>query len=228
MDFTIERKNYQHIHMIPKSGKYSHLIIFLHGLGDSPHSYVDFFENSNILPENIPIKIICLQSPISFVHGFPLPSWFTITKFPIDSERCYNFEEAQKSTKIIEVVIEEEVKLLNGKYEHIYVGGFSQGACLSLYTGLTYKHLLGGVIVLSGALFPQTKILDSNKDLKIFVGHGTNDDVISCEPSEESMKPIKNFSGFKRILYPGEGHCICQKEIEDLKHFLKKSMSEKL
>jgi phospholipase/carboxylesterase len=78
-----------------------------------------------------------------------MPSWFTITKFPIDSEKCYNFEEAQNSAKIIEKVIEEEVKLIGGNYKNIFIGGFSQGACLSLYTGLTYKHLLGGDIVVS-------------------------------------------------------------------------------
>ena len=226
MDFKTAKKN-SHIHMTPKNGKYSHIIIFLHGLGDCPDSYEDFFKESNALPEDIPIKIICLQSPFLFTQGFPMPSWFTITNFPIVSEKCYNFEEAKNSVKIIESVIEEEVKLINGKYENIFVGGFSQGACLSLYIGLTYKHLLGGVLVLSGALFPQTKILDTNKELKIFVGHGSNDPVIPLKSSEESMKPIEKFTGFNRYIYPGQAHCICQKEIQDLKNFLKKYMSGK-
>ena len=225
MDFKIENKN-SHIHMTPKSGKYSHLIIFLHGLGDSAKSYEQFFKEGNALPENILIKIICLQSPFAFIQGFPVTSWFTITKFPIVSENCYNFEEAQKSAKIIEDIIEEEVKLLDGKYENIFVGGFSQGACLSLYTGLTYKHMLGGVIVLSGALFLQTKILDSNKGLKMFIGHGSNDPVIPLKSSEESMKPIEKFAGFNRYIYPNQVHTICAQEIQDLKNFLKKNMSE--
>ena len=226
MDFKYEKKN-SHIHLIPKHGKYTHLIIFLHGFGDCPKSYIDFFENENVLPENIPIKVICLQSPFLFNNGFPVPSWFTITKFPIVSAECYNFEEAQKYSKIIEDVIEEEVKLIDGKYENIFVGGFSQGACLSLYTGLTYKHLLGGVIILSGALFPQTKILESNKELNIFVGHGENDNVIPFKESKESMKPINNFPGLCKYVYPNLAHSICSQEIIDLKKFLIKCIKGK-
>ena len=226
MDFNIENKN-SHIHMTPKNGKYSHLIIFLHGLGDSPKSYVSFFENENVLPGNIPIKIICLCSPFSITNGFPFPSWFTISKFPIVSEECYNFEEAQQNAKIIENVIEEEVKLLDGKYENIFVGGFSQGACLSLYFGLTYKHLLGGVIILSGALFPQTKILEYNKGLNIFVGHGEQDNVIPFKESQESMKPIENFIGLCKYNYTNLAHSICNQEIVDLKNFLIKCINGK-
>ena len=224
MSYDIVKKD-SHIHMIPKGGKYSHLIIFLHGLGDSPTSYEHFFLYENILPEGIPIKIICLQSPFLITGGFPMPSWFTITKFPIDSEKCYNFEEAKKSAKIIENIIEEEVKLMDGKYKNIYVGGFSQGACLALYTGLTYKHLLGGVLVFSGALFIQTKILESNKELKIFYGHGEKDEVIPLKSSQESLKPIENFSGLSKFIYPKLSHGIDPQEIKDVKNFLKKNMS---
>ena len=221
MDFDIVKKD-SHIHLTPKNGKYTHLIIFLHGLGDSPNSYVSFFEEQNVLPENISFKVICLQSPFLITNGFPMPSWFTITKFPIDSEKCYNFEEAQNSAKIIEKVIEEEVKLIDGNYKNIFIGGFSQGACLSLYTGLTYKHLLGGVIVLSGALFTQTKILESNKDLKIFIGHGELDQVILCKASQESYKPIENFKGLSKFIYPKLGHSFTLQEVTDIKNFLTK------
>ena len=215
MDYDIVKKD-SHIHIIPKGGKYSHLIIFLHGLGDSPASYQNFFIYENVLPQGIPTKVICLQSPFLISGGFPMPSWFTITKFPIDSEKCYNFEEAKKSAKIIENVIEEEVKLIGGKYKNIFVGGFSQGACLSLYTGLTYKHLLGGVLVFSGALFLQTKILDSNKELKIFIGHGEKDEVIPLKSSQESLKPIENFSGLSKFIYPKLAHGISPQEIKDV------------
>ena len=224
MDYDIVKKN-SHIHMTPKGGKYTHLIIFLHGLGDTPNSYMNFFQQENILPEGILIKIICLQSPIVLNMGFPLPSWFTITKFPIDSEKCYNFEEAKKSAEIIEKIIEEEVKLLDGKYKNIYVGGFSQGACLSLYTALTYKHLLGGVLAFSGALFTQTKILESNKQLKIFIGHGEKDEVIPLKSSQESYKPIEDFNGLSKFIYPNLSHCISPQEINDAKNFLTKNMS---
>ena len=148
------------VYMTPKDGIYTHLIIFLHGKGDVAESYIYFFLKNKVLPESIPFKIILLQSPCStVVFNRPMgTSWFNISKFPLVSRECYNFEEAEISKKKIEKVIDEEVKLLNGKYENIYLGGFSQGACLSLLVGLTFEHLIGGVISLSGYLFPEIKI----------------------------------------------------------------------
>ena len=39
---NIEEKNFN-FYITPKDGKYTHVIIFLHGLGDIAKSYVDFF-----------------------------------------------------------------------------------------------------------------------------------------------------------------------------------------
>ena len=42
--------------------------------------------------------------------------------------------------------------------------GVSQGACISLLVGLTFEHLIGGVISLSGYLFPEIKIREENNE----------------------------------------------------------------
>jgi predicted esterase len=48
-------------------------------------------------------------------------------------------------------LIERETKLLNGKTENIFIGGFSQGCMLSLATFLKMeKNALGGVLCYSG------------------------------------------------------------------------------
>ena len=189
--FNIERKDFN-VYMTPKDGKYTYLIIFLHGLGDVSKSYVGFFTETEVLPKNIPIKIILLQSPYKKVI-FDRPigtSWFTINEFPLVSKECYNFSETEIPKTNIEKVINEEATLLNGKYENIYIGGFSQGACMSLLVGLTFEHLIGGVISLSGYLFPEINIKEENKDLNIFVGHGEKDNVIQYDTSMEEMKRI--------------------------------------
>ena len=59
---NIEEKNFN-FYITPKDGKYTHVIIFLHGLGDIAKSYVDFFLSEKVLPQDIPIKIVLLQSP---------------------------------------------------------------------------------------------------------------------------------------------------------------------
>ncbi len=42
--------------------------------------------------------------------------------------------------------------------DRIFLGGFSQGAAMTLLTGLTTKYKLGGFIALSGYLPLQSKI----------------------------------------------------------------------
>ena len=220
-NYSIEYKDYN-VYMTPKEGKYTYVIIFLHGLGDIAKSYIDFFVNTEVLPVGIPIKIVLAQSPYSKVF-FDRPmgtSWFTISEFPLVSKECYNFSEAEKSSKQIEKMINEEAKLLDGKYENIYVGGFSQGACLSLLIGLTFEHPIGGVISLSGYLFSEIKIREKKKKINIFVGHGEKDNVISFLPSQEEMKRLKDFKGFVSYSYPNAKHTITIGEINDLNKFL--------
>jgi predicted esterase len=52
----------------------------------------------------------------------------------------------------------------------IVLGGFSQGAAMSLLTGLTCKHRLGGLVVLSGWL-PLSKTFQSVSSRNYFNLH---------------------------------------------------------
>ncbi|MBQ3981117.1 MAG: hypothetical protein II631_03615 [Treponema sp.] len=42
--------------------------------------------------------------------------------------------------------IDEEAKIL-GNYEKIFIGGHSQGACISLYTGYSLEDLIGYPVI---------------------------------------------------------------------------------
>ena len=224
----VEEKNFNY-YITPRDGKYTHVIIFMHGLGDIAKSYLDFFLGEKVLPPDIPIKIVLLQSPYKKVI-FDRPmgtSWFTISNFPICSKDDYNFKEAEIIKKDVEKVIDEEAKLINGKYENIYIGGFSQGGCVSLLVGLTFEHLIGGVIALSSYLFREIEIKDDKKDLNIFVGHGEDDNVITYLTSMEEMKRIEHFKGLVKHSYPGKGHTITFEEIDDIRNFLNDCMKKK-
>ena len=224
-NYKIEYKDFN-VYMTPKDGKYTHVILFMHGYGDVASSYIDFFRHAKVLPKNISTKIILLQSPYEKVHcNQPInTSWFTVYDIPMVSRDSYDYPDAQKSAKKVEEIINEEAKLLNGKYENIYVGGFSQGACISLIIGLTFEHTIGGVICLSGYLFPEIEIREENKKINIFVGHGDKDEMIGYSMANQELERIKDFKGLKKYIYPGEGHTVTQQEIIDLNKFLTECM----
>ena len=224
-NYKIDYKDFN-VYMTPKDGKYTHVILFLHGYGDVATSYIDFFCHTKVLPKSTPTKIILLQSPYEKVqYNQPIDtSWFTVYDIPLVSRDSYNYSDAEKSAKKVEEIINEEAKLLNGKYENIYVGGFSQGACISLIIGLTFEHIIGGAICLSGYLFPEVEIKEENKKINIFIGHGEKDEMISYSMASQELERIKDFKGLKFYNYPGVGHTVTEKEINDLNKFLTECM----
>ena len=69
----------------------------------------------------------------------------------------------------------------------MYLGGFSQGAALSLSMGLNNDVRADGIIAISGYVPSASKIniMDHNKD--IYVAHGKNDTTISIETHKKSV-----------------------------------------
>jgi predicted esterase len=78
-------------------------------------------------------------------------SWYDIltTSYP----EKLNETQILQSTKRVLKVIEQEAKLLNDDYSKIFIGGFSQGCCMSINIALYCPGILGAVIGLSGRVF---------------------------------------------------------------------------
>ena len=190
-----------------------------------------FNYNPSLLPHPEKNKIIILCGEKRKITGFKDDnvygdeafSWFDVYTFNDISMKSINFEDVKKSENRIRKIIEEEAKYLGG-YENIFLGGFSQGACMSLYIGCTFNHLLGGVICCSGALFPDIQINNDNNKLKIFISHGDLDDQISKEINVLSLKKINNFSKIETHYYQNVGHYIEQNTLYDLGNFFYKNV----
>jgi phospholipase/carboxylesterase len=149
----------------------------MHGLGDSAEGFLDVFEHQNRpVPEDM--KIILLTAPQASVTvngGMRMNSWYDIKSFE-RKEGDISQSDVENNSKRVIKLIEEESKVVG--IERIFIGGFSQGACMSLYIGLSYENNIGGVIAMSGLLFPFTKIAEGKKKLPIFITHGKYDPLL--------------------------------------------------
>ncbi|XP_064137531.1 acyl-protein thioesterase 2 isoform X2 [Loxodonta africana] len=134
-------------------------VIFLHGLGDTGHSWADALSTIR-LPH---VKYICPHAPripVTLNMKMVMPSWFDLMGLSPDAPE----DEAgiKKAAENIKALIEHEMK--NGiPANRIVLGGFSQGGALSLYTALTCPHPLAGIVALSCWLplhraFPQPEL----------------------------------------------------------------------
>ncbi len=210
---------------------HSATVIFLHGLGDSGHGWAPVMR---MLSRSLPfIKFILPHAPqvsVTLNSGMRMPAWYDI--FSLD-EKDEREDEAglMQSKKVIEELIEYELKNGIGE-DRIVLGGFSQGGAMSLLTGLTITHKLGGIISLSGYL-PLHRSFNSlmnpsTKSLPIFMGHGTADYVVQYRWGKDSHGWLKEAgctnTTFKS--YENLDHSCNDLEIHDVKEFLQACLAE--
>ena len=212
-------------HIIINDNHYDKVLIFSHGLGDNPSSWIFF---SKELKKDIKnIKIILTKAPnrkVTINNGIKIPSWYDIKKIPIEPNNNENNEYIEESIKIIHQIIDNE---LNNKIKsnQIFLGGFSQGASLSLVSGLLYTNAnLGGIIMFSGYLLKnQLNNKLNNNDLPIFIGQGNKDNIVKYENAEN----LNNFLKKKRVsnitlnIYDNMSHSVSMKERYDAINWLK-------
>ena len=219
----IPTSNNQNLYFEPSSGVHSHTIIFMPGLTNTPEDFVNVLTKRISLSKRNTTKVVILRSPlqkVTVLDGEKNYSWFDIYCFPMNSSNTYNFTEIKSASKTLAQVIQEEVALLEGKYDKIIIGGHSQGAIVSMYTSYTQEYMLGGVISFSGFFPPQGEILPNKEKLNVYFAFGDSDNIISPEFFNETIKYIKGNEGFKLYIYPNHTHSVCNNEIIDVGNFL--------
>jgi len=157
------------------------VIIWMHGLGADGNDFAPVVPQFSI-PE-FDIKFVFPHAPkipVTVNGGMVMRAWYDILAMNID--RHVDEKGINDSIQSIHQLIDEQVAL-GFNHERIILAGFSQGSALSLQIMGQYPHKIAGVIALSGYLpIPEKIIKQTNKaNLKtpIFMGHGTEDPVVS-------------------------------------------------
>lgn len=103
--------------------------------------------------------------------------------------------------------------------EQIYLGGFSQGACLAAEYGARNTRRYGGIFIFSGALIgPRGLERDYTGSLQgtpVFIGCSDQDPWVAHDLVENTAQTLSDLGGMVDFrTYPGLGHTINQEEIE--------------
>lgn len=207
-------------------------VIIMHGLGDSADGWKflsdmlhkhEQFQSVNFIFPNAPIK------PLSLAGGQHISQWFDLYEMGTPTAR--HDEEGYWSTvSKIKNLIDDEVN--NGiDASKIIVGGFSQGASISLGVNATYEKKLAGILCLSGFFSMKngitSRLVDTNKQTNIFHGHGDVDPIISINYARETAKYFRElgFTNYNLKEYPGMAHSTCNEELSDIALFITKNLS---
>ncbi|KAH9927302.1 Phospholipase/carboxylesterase [Fomitopsis serialis] len=225
---------------VPAREKHTATVIFVHGLGDSGHSWQRLADSLTRDPELQHIKYIFPHAPVMAItanFGMRMPAWYDVVSFKSTAPEDNDDFGMLRSMASLGALVEREVTA-GIPPDRIVFGGFSQGAAMTLLTGLSYEHKLGGLIVMSGRLRlgKKVKLLlhASNIHTPIFWGHGRNDPLVTYEMGMWSIQYMRTEYGLTDADpdAPEKGglalhiydavHTVPDEELEDVKEWVKR------
>lgn len=199
-------------------------VIWLHGLGSNGENMRGVVE---ALPEiNMAIRHVLVDAPIRPVtvnNRIPMRAWYDLTGFTLEDrdDREGILESESALSEIITAQMQQGFQA-----QRIYLGGFSQGGAMALFTAMRTQYPLGGVLALSSYLpLQQECVASTNQSLPIFIAAGLSDQVVVPIWTKLSYEFVKKqgFSDIEYKEYPME-HTICIEEIRDVARWLQTQM----
>jgi phospholipase/carboxylesterase len=160
-------------------GADKHLIIVLHGLGDSLVGY-RWLPHAMQLPW---LNYLLVNAPDSYYGGF---SWYDI-----DGDSGPGIE---RSRRLLFELLDEQRK--NGfATDKTVVFGFSQGCLLSMELGARYPHLFAGIVGISGYVHEPEKLIREFSPVarrqRFLITHGTADPLIPIAQVRLQMEQLQ-------------------------------------
>eukprot|EP00560_Eucampia_antarctica_P006891 CAMPEP_0197823372 /NCGR_PEP_ID=MMETSP1437-20131217/708_1 /TAXON_ID=49252 ORGANISM="Eucampia antarctica, Strain CCMP1452" /NCGR_SAMPLE_ID=MMETSP1437 /ASSEMBLY_ACC=CAM_ASM_001096 /LENGTH=284 /DNA_ID=CAMNT_0043422505 /DNA_START=150 /DNA_END=1004 /DNA_ORIENTATION=- len=203
----------------------SGLVVICHGLGDTAEGFVDVAEH---LASEMPYLKFILPTaptqPVTMNMGMPMNSWYDITG--LDERSNENCKGIETSVAVIKTILAQEHKNTGLPYNRMMLAGFSQGAALSLFTGLQLpsESALAGIVVLSGYL-PSAKkfsITDGLQNTPILHCHGEVDPMVKYDMALKSKELVvgKGSTNYNLKGYPGVVHTVSREEVVDVAKFI--------
>lgn len=209
--------------IIETSQPIKHSVIWLHGLGADGNDFAPIVPELN-MPNTRFIFPHAPYRPITMNSGYEMRAWFDLYGLTLQNKQDEIGMRNMQSH--IKKLIADEV----GKgiaEDNIVLAGFSQGGAMALFAGLRHPKKLAGILALSTYVSLKEKLADeahaANKDVPIFMAHGTFDSIITLETCEISRRLLSD------LAYPLEwheypmAHSVCAEEISDISRFLKQA-----
>jgi phospholipase/carboxylesterase len=199
-------------------------IIWLHGLGADGNDFVPIVPELR-LPASLPVRFIFPHAPVRAVtinNGMRMRAWYDIAAADLNSRA--DLAGVRESQAQLETLIERE-NARGMRAERVVVAGFSQGGAIALYTGLRHHERLAGIMALSAYLVdPDRLAVESsaaNRDVPIFMAHGTADPVVRFQWGEAS-KGMLEAAGYRIEWHSYRmEHSVCLEEVEAIGAWLR-------
>jgi phospholipase/carboxylesterase len=169
-------------------------VIWLHGLGDTGDGWSQVVPGL-ALPPTMRVRFLfphAPRMPVAINNGFVMPAWYDIREANL-AERA-DVAGVRQSQRALEALVARE-NARGVEDARIVLAGFSQGGAVALYTGLRHPRRLAGIVALStylvGGEALATEASPANRDVPIFMAHGTYDPVVHLAWAQASRDVLE-------------------------------------
>ena len=197
-------------------------VIWLHGLGADGNDFEPVVPELR-LPPRPSVRFVFPHAPVRPVTinmGMPMRAWYDILQLGGGKEDDAGIRASQA---LVGGLIERE-KTRGVQAHRIVLAGFSQGGAVALQTGLRHPERLGGILALSTYL-PLADTLAAernaaNRDLPVFMAHGTLDPMIPIARARASRAALEALGYAVEWQEYAMPHAVCGEEIADIAAWL--------
>lgn len=194
------------------------LLIVMHGYGSNENDLLSLAKQ--VAPKCL---IISLQAPNAVSQdGF---CWYHIERLA-NKQIKYDYEEVKSARSKVLAAIRVACKQYKCDSNQVFLMGFSQGAMMSYDLLLQSNFKFKGIAALSGRLVEESsKQPQPIAKTKVFVAHGTNDNLIDYSESQKIVSYLSPLikSALVYKSYP-EAHTINMEEMTDLKFWFESTL----
>ncbi len=196
-------------------------IIWMHGLGADGNDFAPLADEID-LPFGV--RYIFPHAPlmpVSINGGYVMRAWYDISDAAIRREDEAGVRASQRS---VEALLARE-KVRGVAASRIVLAGFSQGGAIALHTGLRHAERLAGILALSTYVPLADKLAaeadPANRDVPIFMAHGTHDPMIPVTRARESRDLLLQQGYAPEWKEYRMEHSVCPQEIADIAAWLR-------
>jgi phospholipase/carboxylesterase len=201
-------------------------VVWLHGLGADGNDFAPIVPELD-LPDAA-IRFVFPHAPMQAVTinaGMVMRAWYDISDAAIRRE---DERGVRASQALVEALIERE-KRRGTAASHLVLAGFSQGGAIALHTGVRHPERIAGIMALSCYLPLADKLAAeaeaANRDVPIFMAHGTQDPIVALERATRSRDALQR-EGYPVVWHEYRmPHSVCAEEIAAISGWLRRVLA---
>ncbi len=198
-------------------------LIVLHGLGADGTDFIPMCDALDLTAVG-PVRFVMPRAPerpVTLNNGYVMRAWYDI--LGTETQRREDVTGLRESLQQVHELLDRE-RARGVPANRIVLAGFSQGCAVTLLAGLRYPERLAGLAGLSGYLPLAGTTADerheANRDVPIFLAHGTDDPMVAAERGTASRDALTALGySVEWHDYPME-HSVCMEEVAALNRWL--------